>query len=111
MIITREWVDTVTPTHGRTSCSDDNVINGYGGALDTFDRTTGEREIRYPRCNRCYLLDQVGCDTADLEFEVKPTVELTFKATDIAPKYKEGDIATGPNGMPIIFRNGSWKLV
>lgn len=111
MIITREWVNTVAPKHGRTTCSDDNRINGYGGALSTFDQNTGEREIRYPRCNRCYLLDHIGCDTSDLEFEIEVSVSLKFKTSTIAPRYKDGDISTGPNGMPIIFRNGSWKIV
>jgi hypothetical protein len=39
-----QLIDLISPEHGRTSCSDDNNFNGFGG------RTA-------PRCNRCALLD------------------------------------------------------
>lgn len=82
MYINQEFVNKVAPTHGRMSCSDSNHSNAYGGWNGKFDPDTGEKVIRYPRCTRCYLLDHLGCDTNDLEFEivyVQP--ELRYKRT------------------------------
>jgi hypothetical protein len=79
MIITKEWVDIVTPNHGRTSCDDNNLANSFGGWNGKYNRNTGKKEIDYPRCNRCYLLDHIGENTEDLEFEITPTISLSFK--------------------------------
>jgi len=77
MIITQEFIDIVAPEHGRTSCSDTDTGNGYGGQ-DGFDPKTGEPNIRYPRCNRCYLLRHIGEDTSTLEFVPVVDVSLTY---------------------------------
>lgn len=37
-----------TPNHDRTSCSDDNLSNGYGSSSSDW-----------PRCQRCLLLEVV----------------------------------------------------
>ena len=79
MKITKEWVDQITPEHGRTSCLDENLSNGYGAILPTFDTHTGLHEVRHPRCNRCYLLNNIDCDTDDLDFDLRVTVSLEPK--------------------------------
>lgn len=79
MVITQDWVDTVCPEHGRTSCSDDNLSNRHGGWTGYFSRKTGAKEIRIPRCNRCYLMDNIGMDTDDLEFRIFIDVSLVWK--------------------------------
>ena len=79
MKITKEWVDQITPEHDRISCSDENMSNGYGSILPSFDIHTGLHEVRYPRCNRCYLLDNIGCDTDDLDFKIRVDVILKPK--------------------------------
>lgn len=43
--LTIEQVNFIAPEHGRTSCSDENLINGWYSA-----------EYNKPRCNRCALL-------------------------------------------------------
>jgi hypothetical protein len=80
MIVTKEWVDKISPEHGRTSCDDKELNNAYGGWDRTYDTNTGRKNIRVPRCARCYLLDSIGCDTKDLEFE--PVVEVWLRYKD-----------------------------
>jgi hypothetical protein len=77
MIITKDWVDQFCPDHDRTSCSDDNLSNAHGGWTGYYSRKTGKKEIQYPRCSRCYLLDNIGMNTDDLEF--KPYVEVYLR--------------------------------
>ena len=79
MKITREWVNIVTPEHERTSCSDDNLYNASGGWEGKYNPNTGKKVIYYPRCNRCYLLDNVGLDLEVLDFAVTVHVELLWK--------------------------------
>jgi len=78
MLITQEFIDTIAPEHGRTSCSDTDTSNGYGGQ-DGYNPKTGEPNIRYPRCNRCYLLNHIGEDTANLEFVPVIEYKLVYK--------------------------------
>jgi hypothetical protein len=49
----KEFIDLICPEHSRTSCSDDNIGNGFylKNDSDTID------EKYYPRCNRCALLE------------------------------------------------------
>jgi hypothetical protein len=77
MKITKEIVDAIAPEHGRTSCNDNDLANRFGGWSDRYNEKTGKKVIHYPRCNRCYLLDHVGCDTDSLEFKI--TVILEWK--------------------------------
>lgn len=77
--ITKEWIDTHCPNHCRTSCSDDNLNNSYGGWNGLYNRNTGERDINYPRCNRCYLLDNIGMNPNDLEFKITTEIYLEWK--------------------------------
>lgn len=42
-VLTREMLDALLPEHGRTSCSDDNRVNGF--------------RCHRVRCTRCALLD------------------------------------------------------
>ena len=79
MIITREAVDILAPTHSRTSCNDNNLANASGGWTGYYERETGKKEITYPRCNRCYLLDNIGMNTNMLSFRIEPFLNLTYK--------------------------------
>lgn len=81
MILTREEIDRIAPTHGRTSCNDDHRINSFGGWEGKYDVDTGKKDIRYPRCNRCYLLDHLDANTDDLDFEVIVDVRLVWKGS------------------------------
>jgi hypothetical protein len=79
MVITKEWVDQVCPEHSRTSCNNQNLSNAYGGWTGYYDRKTGKKEIQYPRCTRCYLLDHLGVSVDSLEFRPRVTVFLEYK--------------------------------
>jgi hypothetical protein len=81
MILTKEWVDETCPQHGRTSCNDDNLNNRYGGWDGTYRTDNGHKNVRIPRCNRCYLLFNLGLNTEDLEF--KPVVEIWLQWQDM----------------------------
>lgn len=78
MIITKEWIDIVCPEHSRTSCDDSNLNNSYGGWTGYYDRETGKREINYPRCARCYLLNNIGFEADNLEFVPEVNVYLNY---------------------------------
>lgn len=77
--ITKEYVDRVAPEHGRTSCSDGNLSNRFGGWTGKYNRGNGNKEIQVPRCTRCYLLDHLGEDIDDLEFEAYTYTLLAYK--------------------------------
>lgn len=79
MLITKEYINKIVPNHGRTSCSDNDISNGYGGWTGKYNRETGKKEIRHPRCNRCYLLNNIGIDTKDMEFKIITDVCLLYK--------------------------------
>jgi hypothetical protein len=79
MLINKEWIDKICPKHGRTSCNDKEIYNGFGGWNGKYDVDTGAKIIKYPRCNRCYLLDNIGMDTEDLEFEIYTETTLSYK--------------------------------
>ena len=49
----KELIDILCPEHDRTSCSDDNVSNGF---YREEDSTTIESKY-FPRCGRCALLE------------------------------------------------------
>ena len=78
--ITQKMVDSFTPVHDRTSCSDtDTSYNGYGGWDGKYDPNTGAKKIKYPRCMRCYLLNHLNESVSDLEFRILVNVDLVWK--------------------------------
>lgn len=52
--MTHELVDVIAPLHGRTSCSDADLTNGFRGS-----------GFSVPRCNRCALLEMCTIPTFD----------------------------------------------
>lgn len=57
--LTREYIDTIAPEHGRTSCTDMNRTNGYYKIKEESLRGVVIKrgfEV-HPRCTRCFLLD------------------------------------------------------
>jgi hypothetical protein len=44
-LITKDFIDAFAPNHGRTSCSDNYIINGFTSHDD------------HPRCIRCAMLE------------------------------------------------------
>ena len=49
----KEFIDFICPEHGRTSCSDDNISNGF--YLEEDGETISQNY--YHRCVRCALLE------------------------------------------------------
>ena len=81
-MITQEIIDILTPKHGRISCSDEDPCNGGYDIEDRlFQGIVIERSWKYrPRCNRCFLLDHIGCDTDYMtDIEIVPEIELVLK--------------------------------
>ena len=74
MKITPEFIDAICPTHGRTSCDDEHIYNGDGGWTGGYN-WDGTKEIKYPRCIRCYLTSHLGYNFDELDLKL----ELTFK--------------------------------
>jgi len=67
--LTQQAIDFVAPEHDRTSCSDTDTGNGYGGWSGKYN-PNGSKEIHFPRCTRCYLLNHLEEDTDTLEFKI-----------------------------------------
>jgi hypothetical protein len=49
----KDFIDFICPEHGRTSCSDENISNGF--YLEEDGETISQKY--YPRCVRCALLE------------------------------------------------------
>jgi hypothetical protein len=81
--ITRELIDRFIPEHSRTFCSDDNLCNKFEGLTGKYDVNIGEKIIYYPRCNRCYLLDYIGENFEELEFNVEIETLLTYNRKEV----------------------------
>lgn len=52
---TKDFINIVIPEHSRTSCSDDNLFNGF-----YYDECEEKINLRYyPRCKRCAYLELI----------------------------------------------------
>jgi hypothetical protein len=76
MLVTRELIDNIAPTHERTSCSDTDLSNAFYSKNDYAWE-------HYPRCHRCFLLDHVDGSlpkgivvAVRLELEIIPPKEI-----------------------------------
>ena len=49
----KDFIDFICPEHGRTSCSDDNISNGF--YLEDAEETISQKYNH--RCLRCALLE------------------------------------------------------
>ena len=78
MIITREFVNCVCPKHGRTSCNDENLINSDMIIEDVvvLGQVVDRRIQHWYRCDRCFMLSLIGCDTKDLTFDIKYDISV-----------------------------------
>lgn len=71
MNVTQEIVDWLAPEHGRTSCDDSNIMNGWGTAA--YDGC---------RCNRCALLQAMR--TGEWPEHIKPVLLMENAKADEA---------------------------
>lgn len=78
MIITKEFVDVVAPKHGRTSCTDEDLNNSDIDIEDiiVLGQVVDRRIRHYYRCDRCFMLSLIGCDTKDLTFDIKYDISV-----------------------------------
>ena len=53
----KELIDFICPEHSRTSCSDDNISNGFYTEGDEDWETLTVSTKYYPRCTRCAMLE------------------------------------------------------
>ena len=56
--LTRDVIDALCPDHGRTSCTDERPVNGWGS----------NGEGHEPRCTRCALLETLHTGSIDEGF-------------------------------------------
>ena len=79
--LTREWVDAAAPNHGRTSCSDENLSNGYYTLKEeTVRGVVVKRDFDvHPRCNRCFLLERLREQENGITMD--PNVEIEVGVT------------------------------
>jgi len=58
----KELIDILQPEHGRTSCSDNNLCNGFYSA-------GGKRgDLGHGRCSRCMLLEILNGEEVPKDF-------------------------------------------
>jgi len=87
MKVTKELINIIAPKHERTSCNDNNTINSSSKITEqTLHGIVIERHKEYgPDCNSCFLLNNVGEDTENVEgFKVTINIDLIV----IQPKIK-----------------------
>lgn len=73
MTITEEFVNAIAPKHGRTNCSDAISTNCFY-TLDEIvvQGVVVERRFKHAlRCDRCYLLENIGLDTTQIELAIQ----------------------------------------
>jgi len=57
----KELIDLIYPEHDRTSCSDEDVSNGFMWEMDEWNDRADELSTQYiPRCKRCALLEIIS---------------------------------------------------
>lgn len=75
---TKELVDLLYPEHDRTSCSDEDISNGFSWKYDEWSVKTDELSDKYlPRCRRCALLEIIY-DEVKLTEENKEIIQSYF---------------------------------
>lgn len=67
-----ELIDIICPEHSRTSCSDENISNGF-----YTDEGIITKEY-FPRCSRCALLEIVNKTSID-EDKLIDSISIHFK--------------------------------
>jgi hypothetical protein len=69
---TNELIDILYPEHDRTSCSDDDILNGFSWELDEWNTITDKLDKRYlPRCRRCALLEIISDEVVFIDDNLK----------------------------------------
>jgi hypothetical protein len=82
--VDRNWVESVAPEHGRTSCNDTNLCNSHYEIHETkVNDVVVRRSLDLPRCYRCFLLVVLK---DGLDPRIQLGVEVTLKAR--TPKFK-----------------------
>jgi hypothetical protein len=78
----KELIDIIAPEHSRTSCSDDNISNGfYHKATDEWEEgyTVISNEYYY-RCSRCALLELANGRSIDTDKVIDGiSIDMTIK--------------------------------
>lgn len=71
-VVTKEYIDIIAPKHSRTRCSDATPFNGerYEGELVRTHDDEIIETLSPPRCNRCFLLNNMGNDIDNLGYTV-----------------------------------------
>ena len=52
-----ELINIICPEHGRTSCSDENIGNGFYHLYEFGESISTITNEHIPRCSRCALLE------------------------------------------------------
>ena len=89
----RAFVDHFVPEHSRTSCSDDNLENGYYQIwVKKLKDVVVERKFRVaPRCTRCFLLRCLADGYIDPQIEVTVDIQINV----IQPKFEVKELKEG----------------
>lgn len=69
-----ELINIITPEHARTSCSDENISNGFYRELDSLCISNEY----HSRCSRCALLEIMNGESVD-EKKLIETISIHFK--------------------------------
>jgi hypothetical protein len=68
-----DLINLIQPEHSRTSCSDENIFNGF------YVEDNGVINPKYPyRCKRCALLEIIDSEFVELTEENKAHILTQF---------------------------------
>ena len=78
----KELIDIIAPEHSRTSCSDENIANGfYHKAVDEWEEGYKVISNKYhARCSRCALLELANGTSIDTDKVIDGiSINMTIK--------------------------------
>jgi hypothetical protein len=92
--LTLEYINTIAPEHGRTSCNDEDRANCSYKIRETKLRNVVIRVEfeQAPRCTRCFLLEtmreqEIGVPVSE-DLQIETDVRITLKQPDFEIRQK-----------------------
>lgn len=88
--LTPEYISVIAPIHGRSSCSDSDLMNGqYTVKEETVRGVSVKRSFgTVPRCNRCLLLEALRLQAAGHEPHSALTLTVDVTIGLLQPEFE-----------------------
>jgi len=88
MTLTLDYINTITPKHGRTGCTDDDCYNGsYEIKEQKLREVLVERRFdQRPRCTRCFLMNTLKDNDGQLDPRI--TLDIVVTIGVVEPEFE-----------------------